>query len=69
MECRCNDISELNGAEAITYASEHLQQVKVDLTNWIEEYVCPKTGKRWIMDYPQGEAHGGGPPRLRLVTR
>ena len=30
------------------------------------EYVDPKTGKRWLMDYPNGEAHGGGEPRLRM---
>jgi len=67
MQCRCNEISELDGAAAVMYADEHLQEVKVDSTNWIVEFVCPETGKRWIMDYPYAAAHGGGPPRVRLV--
>ena len=29
------------------------------------EYIDDATGERWVMDYPQSELHGGGPPRLR----
>jgi Immunity protein 27 len=66
--CRCSDTKEMEGAEAKLYAMEHLQKVRVDLVNWEIEYVCPTTKRRWIMDYPDSSAHGGGPPVLRRIN-
>lgn len=59
--------NELVGAQARTFADTHLQKVKVDPVTWEIEYVDPDTGERWLMDYPQSESHGGGPPRLRRI--
>ena len=67
MDCRCNDINFLEGAEADDYAEEHLKKIGSNSITWEVEYVCPIIGKKWILDYPQSECHGGGPPRLRAV--
>ncbi len=58
---------ELHGAEAKTYADNHLQKVEANPETWEVEYVDPATEQRWIMDFPHGAYHGGGPPRLRPV--
>ncbi len=57
---------ELRGRDAEVFAEEHLKQVKVNPETWEVEYVDPETGLVWILDYPNGEAHGGGEPRLRM---
>lgn len=67
MSCRCYELMELEGVEAEEYAREHLVKEKVDGTRWIIEYRCPQTGMHWVMDFPYGQAHGGGPPRLRRL--
>jgi len=69
MKCQCDTATELCGVMAQSYAKNHLQKTFVDAENWLIEYVCPLTGKRWIMDYPHSELHGGGEPRLRIVPR
>jgi hypothetical protein len=65
VSCRCVTLTELSGAEAAAYAAEHLQETTVDSGNWTRSLVCPETGERFLMDYPESGAHGGGPPRLR----
>ncbi len=65
MKCQCKELSEITGAEAEKYAREHLVKIRTNGILWIIEYKCPETGIRWVMDFPYGEAHGGGPPRLR----
>lgn len=40
MECRCDTVDELYGAEAEAYAAEHLRSAAGEL-------VCPDTGARW----------------------
>jgi hypothetical protein len=67
VNCRCGSVTELEGARALAYADKHLREVKVDAATWEVEYVCPTSGQRWLMDYPQSGAHGGGSPRLRAV--
>jgi hypothetical protein len=67
MKCKCNEITELDGAEAKLYAQHHLKKVRVDGNLWQIEYECLDTGVRWILDYPHSEYHGGGSPRLRKV--
>jgi hypothetical protein len=67
MKCKCNEISFLKGAEAKEYAEGHLQKVKSNSETWEIEYVCPVSLKKWLLDYPQSEYHGGGPPRLRII--
>ena len=60
--------NELNGAEAVNYAKQNLQKIGSDSINWEIEYKDPKTGEKWIMDYPHSECHGGGSPRLRKIV-
>jgi hypothetical protein len=67
MECKCSKISFLEGAEAKEYSVKHLQKIKSNKETWEVEYVCPVTGKNWLLDYPHSEYHGGGPPRLRSL--
>ena len=49
MECRCNDTTEFQGAEAEEYAAAHL--VADDAGR--DVYSCPDTGKRWVLDWPE----------------
>jgi hypothetical protein len=67
MNCKCADITELEGNEALDYVKQHLMEVFVDGKTWEIEYECPNTGIRWLLDYPHGEYHGGGSPRLRKL--
>jgi len=62
------DETELRGAEAKKFADARLRQVHVDSDKWEIEYEDPKTGERWLMDYPDSGSHGGGSPRLRKLA-
>lgn len=65
MRCACADLYRLDGAEAREYASEHLVQTGApDFDAWTVPYECPATRRVWLLDYPQSQYHGGGPPRL-----
>jgi hypothetical protein len=59
---------EFNGNAAKDYAEAHLEEVEVDGVQWTITYRDPRDGSKWLMDYPHGELHGGGPPRLRRIT-
>lgn len=48
-------------------SAEHLREVSVDCEAWTVVYQCDKTGRKWILDYPRSEYHGGGTPRLRQL--
>ncbi len=61
------ETDELRGAEARQFADENLEKVRTDSSTWEIEYIDRRTGTRWIMDYPDSGAHGGGAPRLRRV--
>ena len=67
MRCECEQRLEFDSAEAREYADGHLAKTDVDVVNWLVRYACPVTKRTWIMDYPQAEYHGGGPPRLRQL--
>lgn len=58
-------IDELHGKAATDFADTHLEETEVDASGWITTYRDPTDGSIWILDYPHGEAHGGGSPRLR----
>lgn len=34
---------------------------------WDSLYVDPADGRYWLLTYPHGEMHGGGPPQLKCV--
>ncbi|GLI28281.1 hypothetical protein ARHIZOSPH14_25230 [Agromyces rhizosphaerae] len=67
MKCACATLYRLDDAEARHYATEHLQRLAVDNETWSVTYECPGTGRKWLLDYPHSEYHGGGPPRLRQL--
>ncbi len=67
MRCVCDRVHELEGQEAETYAEDHLEKLEVDSVRWTKNFVCPSTGRTWLMDFPQSGAHGSGPPRLRQL--
>jgi hypothetical protein len=57
-------------ADAVTdriefLVSHCLEEIAVDTTGWETLYRDPQDGRYWELTYPQGEIHGGGPPRLR----
>jgi hypothetical protein len=60
--------TELTGDNALTFAREVLEEVRVDVVNWTTEYRDPRDGSVWVMDYPKAEYHGGGSPRLRRLA-
>ncbi|QOF72005.1 hypothetical protein IG197_02625 [Aminobacter sp. SR38] len=57
---------ECRGAEAIE-RTRRLRLLKTDPENWTNEYVDDKSGDVWLLDYPDPETHGGGPPRIRKI--
>ncbi|TFH33113.1 MAG: hypothetical protein E4G99_11905 [Anaerolineales bacterium] len=67
MHCQCCSIGKLEGAEAKSYAREHLIEVRVDEERWVTELRCPEIGERFLLEYPHAEYHGGGSPVLRKM--
>ncbi|MCV2393909.1 hypothetical protein OEB99_06290 [Actinotalea sp. M2MS4P-6] len=55
MECECGKRVELEGADAREYADRHLEKLEVDTAQWTVRYVCPETGRPWLMDYPHSK--------------
>lgn len=51
-----------------TLANSHLHKTGHDANGWCTLYSDPTDGRLWELDYPQGELHGGGAPRLRAVS-
>lgn len=51
----------------IANAIEH-DLVLVRDSGWLRLFRERDTGHFWLLRYPQGEMHGGGPPRLERVT-
>lgn len=60
-------VTELNGQEANEFIAT-LERISVDPVNWLVLYRDPRTGLFWLKDNPQGELHGGGPPRIRMIV-
>jgi hypothetical protein len=56
---------ELEGKEAVDFAKQHLKKLQANPLTWEVDYEDPKTGEKWVMDYPHSEAQSGGSPRLR----
>jgi hypothetical protein len=57
-------MDQLHGDEALRFAESHLRKIGVDESGWETRFENPVDGSRWLMDYPQSEMQGGGPPRL-----
>ena len=48
--------------------SDYLQEIATDWSGWETLYRDPQDGRYWVLTYPQGEYHGGGPPRLTHIS-
>jgi hypothetical protein len=46
----------------------YLTEIGHDSSGWLTLYRDPNDGRFWELDYPQSELHGGGPPRLRVIS-
>jgi hypothetical protein len=57
----------LEGKDALDFAEKYLRKGLIDSQNWEIEYENPDNGDKWIMTYPDSEAHGGGSPLLTKV--
>jgi hypothetical protein len=68
MECVCAAMDESYGQEAERYAAEHLVRGAVDSDAMTEEYSCPDTGRRFVLDWPERTQTEPGQARLRAVA-
>ena len=57
----CERIEDLTGS--------HLAQIARDTSGWFTLFRDPVDQRLWERDFPQGQLHGGGPPRLHVVSR
>ena len=48
--------------------SERLKRLGADASGWEVLYCDPRDGRLWELTYPTGEMHGGGPPRLTMIS-
>ena len=46
----------------------YLMRISVSENGWEKLYRDPVDLRLWELTYPQSEMHGGGPPRLRLLS-
>ena len=58
--------NEYLGTAALEKAAS-LLKISIDHENWTKEYVDEVNGQKWVMDFPDSDAHGGGPPRLKRI--
>jgi immunity protein 27 of polymorphic toxin system len=49
--------------------SERLEKISADATGWDTLWRDPRDGRLWELTYPQSSLHGGGPPKLELISR
>ncbi len=48
--------------------AKYLKKVAVDKSGWETLYQDAQDRRYWELTYPQGEMHGGGPPRLTHLS-
>jgi hypothetical protein len=46
----------------------YLQRVGSDTSGWAQLYLDANDDRYWELTYPEGERHGGGPPRLACLS-
>ena len=58
-----------NNCNRIDYLVNHaLIRLASDLSGWLTLFQDPTDGRYWELSYPESSDHGGGPPRLRILT-
>ena len=67
MLCRCREVDEFRGDNAIAYAEEHLMEVDAQPGGqWL--YRCAETGVDWIYGFvSEWDTGHGGRARLRRI--
>ncbi len=68
MMCVCRGMDQLPADQVQRYVEAHLTEMDRDPETWVIVYECPRTGVRWLGDFPHSQMHGGGPMRLRTFT-
>ncbi len=48
--------------------TNELKKIATDATGWDVLYQDPNDGRYWELTYPESEMHGGGPPKLTLLS-
>ena len=48
--------------------ASHLQKVASSVDGWSQLYLDPSDDRLWQLTYPQSEMHGGGPPKLEVIS-
>lgn len=48
--------------------SNYLQRVGSDASGWAQLYLDSNDDRYWELTHPEGERHGGGPPRLACLS-
>jgi hypothetical protein len=66
-QCRCPNLTELYADEAEAYARDHLVGDESRTEAFQEVYVCPDSGRRWLLDYPERTEDDLGQARLRAA--
>jgi hypothetical protein len=61
-------MNESYGTEAERYAAEHLVPGAADSEALTEEYTCPDTGRRFVLDWPEHTQREPGSARLRFLA-
>ncbi len=68
MNCICQQISELEGNEALEYIEDHLEIIIVEPDIRQTLYECPMTHVHWLKDYPYSEYLDKRSARLRKIS-
>jgi hypothetical protein len=66
--CTCISVARLHGNEAEAYARTHLTKVSVDAMKFTKTYLCPRTGLKWLVSFPQSHLQANGPPILVKIS-
>jgi hypothetical protein len=48
--------------------ADHLAPIAASADGWSKLFRDPDDGRLWEHTYPQSEMHGGGPPRLEVIS-
>jgi hypothetical protein len=67
---RCNCLrfgEDFQTADADALATE-LEEVAIDGESWEVLFRCPRCGRRWLRTYPDADYHGGGIPRMTVIS-
>lgn len=49
--------------------SNYLKKITTDESGWEILYQDPNDKRYWILTYPNGDWHGGGPPTLQTLSQ